>query len=45
PNTVRAGAWTNTRWPATMESAVRSGHEAARTLTRALTAAAIESHA
>ena len=29
PNVARAGAWTNTGWPATMESAVRSGHEAA----------------
>jgi squalene-associated FAD-dependent desaturase len=25
-----AGAWTDTGWPATMEGAVRSGHEAAR---------------
>jgi squalene-associated FAD-dependent desaturase len=29
-NVVRAGAWTATGWPATMESAVRSGFEAAR---------------
>jgi squalene-associated FAD-dependent desaturase len=29
PNIARAGAWTDTGWPATMESAVRSGHEAA----------------
>lgn len=29
---VRAGAWTSTGWPATMESAVRSGFEAARVL-------------
>jgi squalene-associated FAD-dependent desaturase len=29
PNVARAGAWTDTGWPATMESAVRSGHEAA----------------
>jgi squalene-associated FAD-dependent desaturase len=29
PNVARAGAWTATGWPATMESAVRSGHEAA----------------
>lgn len=28
-NVVRAGAWTDTGWPATMESAVRSGFEAA----------------
>jgi squalene-associated FAD-dependent desaturase len=32
PNIVRAGAWTNTGWPATMESAVRSGRAAARLL-------------
>ncbi len=32
PNLVIAGAWTATGWPATMESAVRSGREAARTL-------------
>jgi squalene-associated FAD-dependent desaturase len=29
PNVVRAGAWTATGWPATMESAIRSGQEAA----------------
>jgi len=29
---VRAGAWTNTGWPATMESAVRSGRAAAQHL-------------
>ena len=29
---VRAGAWTNTGWPATMEGAVRSGLAAARRL-------------
>ena len=28
-NLFLAGAWTNTEWPATMESAVRSGHAAA----------------
>jgi uncharacterized protein with NAD-binding domain and iron-sulfur cluster len=32
PNVVRAGAWTDTGWPATMESAVRSGRIAARLL-------------
>ncbi|HZC28424.1 MAG TPA: hydroxysqualene dehydroxylase HpnE [Gaiellaceae bacterium] len=32
PNVVRAGAWTDTGWPVTMESAVRSGRAAARTL-------------
>ena len=31
-NVVRAGAWTNTGWPATMESAVLSGERAARAL-------------
>ena len=31
-NVVRAGAWTQTGWPATMESAVRSGRAAARLL-------------
>ena len=30
PGLVLAGAWTDTGWPATMESAVRSGHAAAR---------------
>jgi squalene-associated FAD-dependent desaturase len=30
PNVVRAGAWTDTGWPATMESAVRSGRQAAQ---------------
>ena len=32
PGLARAGAWTGTGWPATMESAVRSGREAARAL-------------
>jgi squalene-associated FAD-dependent desaturase len=32
PNVVRAGAWTATGWPATMEGAVRSGRAAARAL-------------
>ncbi len=31
-NVVRAGAWTRTGWPVTMESAVRSGRAAARML-------------
>jgi len=31
-NVVRAGAWTATGWPATMEGAVRSGQTAARLL-------------
>jgi squalene-associated FAD-dependent desaturase len=30
PSVVRAGTWTDTGWPATMESAVRSGRAAAR---------------
>ena len=33
-NVVRAGAWVETGWPATMEGAVRSGVAAARALTR-----------
>ena len=32
PNVVRAGTWTDTGWPATMESAVRSGRAAAKKL-------------
>ena len=36
PTVVRAGAWTRTGWPATMEGAVRSGTEAARFLAAAL---------
>jgi squalene-associated FAD-dependent desaturase len=35
PNVVRAGAWVETGWPATMEGAVRSGLAAARALTNA----------
>ena len=31
-NVARAGAWTATGWPATMEGAIRSGREAARFL-------------
>jgi hydroxysqualene dehydroxylase len=34
PNVVRAGAWTATGWPATMEGAVRSGRLAAVALMR-----------
>jgi hydroxysqualene dehydroxylase len=34
-NVTRAGAWTATGWPATMEGAVRSGRAAARALTGA----------
>ena len=33
PNVTRAGAWTATGWPPTMEGAVRSGLAAARALT------------
>ena len=40
PNLVIAGAWTATGWPATMESAVRSGRAAARTLAVSARAAA-----
>jgi hypothetical protein len=36
PNVVRAGAWTDTGWPATMEGAIRSGREAARVLATAV---------
>jgi squalene-associated FAD-dependent desaturase len=36
PNVVRAGAWTDTGWPATMEGAVRSGRRAAAVLTARL---------
>ncbi len=34
-NTVLAGDWTDTGYPATIESAVRSGHTAARIVTQA----------
>jgi len=34
PDVVRAGAWTDTGWPATMESALRSGRAAAAHLLR-----------
>jgi squalene-associated FAD-dependent desaturase len=36
PGVVRAGAWTDTGWPATMEGAVRSGRAAARHLLASL---------
>jgi len=35
PDVVRAGAWTGTGWPATMEGAVRSGRAAALALAQA----------
>ncbi len=38
PNVAIAGAWTDTGWPATMESAVRSGRAAARLLAANLAA-------
>jgi squalene-associated FAD-dependent desaturase len=38
PRVVRAGAWTDTGWPATMESAVRSGRLAAQHLLSSLRA-------
>jgi squalene-associated FAD-dependent desaturase len=41
PGVVRAGAWTATGWPPTMEGAVRSGRAAARALTRARAGVAI----
>ncbi|MGO8685573.1 MAG: hydroxysqualene dehydroxylase HpnE [Candidatus Dormibacteria bacterium] len=37
-NAVLAGCWTDTGWPATMEGAVRSGRQAARTLIDSLVA-------
>ena len=40
PNLTVAGAWTDTGWPATMESAVRSGRAAARLLADQLVAGA-----
>jgi uncharacterized protein with NAD-binding domain and iron-sulfur cluster len=36
PGLALAGAWTQTGWPATLEGAVLSGHEAAREALRAL---------
>jgi squalene-associated FAD-dependent desaturase len=36
PGVARAGAWTATGWPATMEGAIRSGREAARHLEAAV---------
>jgi hydroxysqualene dehydroxylase len=40
PYVMRAGAWTATGWPATMESAVRSGRTAARLLSDVTTTVA-----
>lgn len=36
PRLALAGAWTDTGWPATLEGAVRSGHEAAKAALEAL---------
>jgi squalene-associated FAD-dependent desaturase len=41
PNLTIAGAWTDTGWPATMESAVRSGRTAARALAARLRGACL----
>jgi squalene-associated FAD-dependent desaturase len=38
PGVVRAGAWTDTGWPATMESAIRSGRMAAQHILSSLSA-------
>jgi len=38
PNVARAGTWTDTGWPATMESAVRSGRRAAQHILNASSA-------
>lgn len=40
PTLVLAGAWTDTGWPATMESAVRSGRAASRALGESMRVAA-----
>jgi uncharacterized protein with NAD-binding domain and iron-sulfur cluster len=42
PQVVIAGSWTDTGWPATMESAVRSGRSAAHALARPLRAVSSE---
>jgi squalene-associated FAD-dependent desaturase len=38
PNVARAGTWTDTGWPATMESAIRSGRRAAQHILSAASA-------
>ena len=38
PHVARAGTWTDTGWPATMESAIRSGRRAAQHILRAASA-------
>jgi len=38
PGVVRAGTWTDTGWPATMESAIRSGRRAAQHILSTLSA-------
>jgi squalene-associated FAD-dependent desaturase len=40
PNVARAGAWTATGWPATMEGAIRSGQTAARRVEAAISTTA-----
>jgi squalene-associated FAD-dependent desaturase len=40
-NVVRAGAWTGTGWPATMEGAIRSGRAAVRALPASVTERAV----
>jgi len=42
PGLALAGTWTATRWPATLESAVMSGHAAARALIAGLEGSAAE---
>jgi squalene-associated FAD-dependent desaturase len=44
-NLAIAGAWTDTGWPATMESAVRSGRTAARVLAEGMMARPLSSRA
>jgi squalene-associated FAD-dependent desaturase len=41
PNVARAGTWTDTGWPATMESAVRSGRAAAQDILSSISARVI----
>jgi squalene-associated FAD-dependent desaturase len=43
-NVFRAGAWTDTGWPATMEGAIRSGREAARAAGGLAAPAAVVEH-
>jgi uncharacterized protein with NAD-binding domain and iron-sulfur cluster len=43
PNLFLSGAWCDTGWPATMEGAIRSGHEAATQALALLSGTSIES--